>query len=318
MKTPYPKTIKLLGALTLAAAGASQAASIYVPANNTAPWTNFHAPGNYRWGGNAFTQNIGVVTGNAFVEASWGVNSMHSTTAQYSFNGAAPVAINQTRAWNQTSTLSGGWSGFGGPGAGVYNLTGSSTLTGTAISAISETRVTAITGTIVKVADQAGINTGWAGTVNVATPGVDGYRYGNTNQYYYYAPGLTGKYDLDVSWGVGATGGVSASWFLDLNNTGNPVDYVPILTAVNTQLFSDGGNRSGFTGGSGTTWGQWSGFADAGLVTLNSNSRIVYQNLNGGSFGTVSDLQLTPVPEPAAIGMLGLGALLFVNRRRRL
>jgi len=323
MKNPNPKIIKLLGALTLAAAGVTQAASIYV-APDTAAYPNFYAPGNYYWGGSTFSSNIGVVTGNAFVESSWGVNSMHITTAQYTFNGAPAVTIDQTKGWDQVNGYGGAWSGFGGPGAGVYNLTGTSTLSGTA-SGVSTTRVSPITGTIVKHSDQTTINLSWIGTVGVSTPGGDGYRYavGAGSQYFYYAPGLTGNYSLEVSWGIGNTAGVAANWYLDPNGTGNVGDYVSLLTGIDTGLFSDGVNRTTLPDNSpiygGTYWGQWSGFKDVATVALNANSRIVYENPSFATHaGTVSDLQLTLVPEPATIGLLSLSwsALLLMNRRR--
>ena len=199
-------------------------------------------------------------------------------------------------------------------------------MTGTA-SGVSTIRVTAITGTIVKQADQSALNPSWItpATVGVSTPGGDGYRYavGAGSQYYYYAPGLTGNYSLDVSWGIGNTTGVTANWYLDPNGTGNVGDYISLLTGINTGLFSDGVNRTTLPDNSpiygGTYWGQWSGFKDAADVTLNANSRIVYENPSFASLaGTVSDLQLTPVPEPATMGLLSLSlsALLLMNRRR--
>lgn len=305
MKNISSKITVLLNALTFAVAGATQAESLYVAPNTCAP--NFVVPGNYYWGSDYpnFSQHIGVVSGNAWVETSWGAQRpIHTTNAAYSFNGSAPVAVNQQLVWDQVNEglSTGSWSGFGGPGAGVYQLTNRSMLTGKGVSSISETRVTPLTGTLVKYSDQTALNPTWfspgTGAVGVSNPGGDGYRHatGVECQYFYYAPGLTGTFDLEVSWGIGNTAAPSnANWYLDLNGAGKVADYVPLLTGINTGLFSDGVDRTtGISGG--TSWGQWSGFKLAGRVTLNSNSRIVYENPGSAKlYGCVSDIQLTPV-----------------------
>jgi len=314
-------SLALLSVLTLATTGVSKAASIYVPASQNNGYTNYYAPGLYYYGGaTPNTQTIGVVTGNAYVEASWGSNWMHYPGGTTSFNGTPAVAINQLYLWNQTTPGTGSWSGFGGPGAGTYNLTGSSTLVAHDASSVSMTRVSALTGTIVTVASQAALNPAWftgtSGNVGVNSPGGSGYQY-SVDQYFSYAPGLTGAYSLEVSWGIGASSQPLANWWLDVNGTGNPVNYVSLLSNVNTNLFSDGVDRTtGVNGPASKGLGQWSGFMDAGNVTLNSNSRIVYQSQNTGVYGTVSDLQFTVVPEPRAALLGGMGLLALLRRRR--
>lgn len=321
MKTP--SSLTLLGAVLLATVSASHAASIYVPASQGNGYTNYYAPGLYYFGGaTPNTQNIGVVTGNAYVEASWGANSVHYPLGTTSFNGNAAIAINQVYLWDQTTAGTGSWSGFGGPGAGVYNLTGSSTLVANDASSVSMTRVSAMTGTLITAASQSGINAGWfappSGNVVVNTPGGAGYQY-SVEQYFNYAPGLTGTYSLEVSWGIGSGAQPLANYWLDLNGTGNPLNYVSLLSNVNTNLFSDGVDRTtGVNGPASNGLGQWSGFRDAGNVTLNPNSRIVFESQNTAIFGAVSDLQLTVVPEPSTWALLAvsLTALLVLPRRR--
>ncbi len=312
--------IALIGTFALAAASSSPAESIYMDHTGAAPFSNNYNGGGingYWWAGvPSDTSHVIGSTGaygKAFVDVSWGVYPTNPTAASYniSTDGLTPgtsFSINGTLMVDQASPTAGPeWSGFGF-GQIVTGLTPGANLNISNSQGISTARVSLLNGTVITADAQMAdpLNAAWIGSsaalTYCATPGGSGYRWGGTT--FYYKPNLTGTYKLEVSWGVAGVHSTDGNWYLDANGDGS-----------NLQLLLGGVNMTGFSNGTVVTnyaasFAQWSGFADAGMVTLNANSRIIYENLDANP-GTVCDLQFT-LP-PASIYIDQTGAAPFVN-----
>lgn len=330
MKKLRSKITVLLGALTLAGAGAASAASVYIDQTGAAPFTNnYNVPGinGYWWSvvPSATSQAIGSAgTGKAWVESSWGAYPSHPANASYNVSAdggtsGTPFTVNQTTIANGAAVGGPEWSGFG-HGTSVTGFTSNATLNISGAQGVSTTRVSMLNGTLVKASDQLAnpfnVGQGWlAGQSGACSSPGDGGYYWSTAPYFQYTPGLTGTFNLEASWGAYSSHSSFTGWQIDALGNGTWVD---LALGINSAGYSNGIVPTGMAGSE----AQWSGFYSLGNVTLTASSIIGFTNYNAGTAGAVSDLQLTSVvPEPGTIGLLavaGAGFLALARRKRAL
>ena len=321
MKYSPAKSLLLATALALSSVATSQAdSSIYFPATGAAPYPTAFNSGNYDgyyYGNqNNATRSIGnsTTTGTAFVDVSWGQFNGHIGAATYEIrpNGVTPTtpfAVDERLMANNAAPAGPNWSGFG-KSQTVNNYTPGATLNLFDAQTTSVARVSMLTGQLFSATPQNSFLAGNVGAAG-ATPTGTGYRFGN-DEFYYYTPGLSGTFGLDVSWGVFGSNSNNTGWLLDADGTGT--NLVSLVSGINQSQFSNGATPAGDA----SSLPMWSGFLDVGDVTLNPSSRIAFRNLNPAG-GTVSDIQLTAVPEPSTYAMFAVAVafVLIVIRRRR-
>lgn len=314
-----------------------QAASVYIDPGALGPFVNNYNGGGrsnngYYWANAPSAASIPIGTsgqsGNAYVDVSYGVYSANQTNVSYDYsaNGVTPGTVfnvNQAVYTNGAvpAAFSPNWSGFGN-GQTVTGFTPNAKINVSNANTISTARVSMLTGTIVKASDQINDvgNEAWA-SINsfnaTSGPGDGGYYagIGAGTQYFYYTPGLTGTFNLEASWGTAAGHTQTGSYLVDPAGDGS-AGYQFLAFNIKQTGYSDGVALP--DGAPAKSIAQWSGFADYGPITLNPNSKIIFQNYSFlTNTGTVSDLQLTAaVPEPTAmLSMLGLAT--FASLRRR-
>jgi hypothetical protein len=153
-----------------------------------------------------------------------------------------------------------------------------------------------LNGTLVKASDQMAdpfnITQGWvAGQFAACSSPGDGGYYHSAASYFHYTPGLTGTFNLEVSWGAYSSHSGYTGWQIDVLGNGTWTD---LALGINEAGYSNGIVPTAAA----ASIPQWSGFMNLGQVTLTANSIINFTNYNAYITGTVCDLQLTPVSQP--------------------